>query len=249
MEASGRPWRGSRPRALLAQILMSKEERAEAVELLHQAMEEYLAAAEEFLRLADIVAAWEDRAVHTLVATDAATTLAMADRWDAAGTAYERAVASHAEAPNPSLIVHMMCEFARLTMASQGADGVDTALDHLTQADAIRGAVPEGTEDFVPWYESGTVHYRRAVVLAEAERYPEALTEAEAAIAANDEGGEHGEGSRAEAVRIAALIEGKGLGRFKEAIARLTTAAARCRKADLPEAARLDALRQDYLTR
>ncbi|WP_329112333.1 hypothetical protein [Streptomyces sp. NBC_01353] len=55
---------------------------------------------------------------------------------------------------------------------------------------------------------------------------------------------------RAEAVRIAALIEGKGLGRFKEAIARLTIAAARCRKADLPEAAQiLDAMRQDYLTR
>ncbi|MFB7368981.1 hypothetical protein ACFC0D_03960 [Streptomyces sp. NPDC056222] len=359
VEASGRPWRGSRPRALLAQILMSKEEPAEAVKLLHQAisdavrhddtefplaptyallghasthlgdfgaavrhlseaaarfdqdgdhneatdtriqladvlarsgrqadavavlesvlsdeaassldervlaqarlslarglreLEEYLAAAEEFLRLADIVAAWkEERAVHTLVAADAATALAMADRWDAAGTAYERAVASHAEAPNPSLIVHMMCEFARLTMLSQGDDGLDTALDHLTQADAIRGAVPEGTENFVPWYESGTVHYRRALVLAEAERHPEALVEAEAAIAANEEGGEAGEVPRAEAVRIAALIEGKGLGRFKEAIARLTTAAARCRKADLPEAAQiLDALRQDYLTR
>ncbi|MFD9034158.1 hypothetical protein ACFVZW_23890 [Streptomyces sp. NPDC059567] len=359
VEASGRHWRGSRPRALLAQILMAQEEPAEAVELLHQAISdavryddtefplaptyallghasthlgdfgaavrhlseaaarfdqkgehndatdtrlqladvlagsgqqadavavlesvlsdeaacsldervlaqarlalarglrelaEYLPAAEEFLRLADIVAAWEeDRAVHTLVAADAATTLAMADRWEAAGTAYERAVVAHAEAPNPSSIVHMMREFARLTMLSQGADGVDTALDHLARADAIRGAVPEDCEDFVHWCESGTVHYRRAVVLAEAERYPEALTEAEAAIAANDEGGEHGEGPRAEAVRIAALIEGKGLGRFKEAIARLTTAAARCRKADLPEAAQiLDALRQDYLTR
>lgn len=44
--------------------------------------------------------------------------------------------------------------------------------------------------------------------------------------------------------------EGSSLGRFKEAIVRLTTAAARCRKANLPEAAQiLDALRQDYLTR
>ncbi|MFB7466103.1 hypothetical protein ACFCZ1_21820 [Streptomyces sp. NPDC056224] len=359
VDASGRPWRGTRLRALLAQILLSKDEPAEAVELLHQALadavryddtefalaptyallghaashlgdyggavrhlseaaarfdqdgahneatdirlqladvlarsgqqadavavlesvlsdemassldermiaqarltlarglrelEECLPAAEEFLRLADTVAAWEDdRAVHTLVAAEAAITLAMADRWDAADTAYERAAASHAEAPNPSLIMHMMCEFARLTMLSRGADGLDAALDHLTRADAIGAAVPEETEGFVPWYGRGTVHYRRARVLAEAERFPEAMAEAEAAIAAHEQGGEHGEVPRAEAVRIAALIEGSSLGRFKEAIARLTTAAARCRKANLPEAAQiLDALRQDYLRR
>ncbi|MEU9862439.1 hypothetical protein AB0D99_16370 [Streptomyces sp. NPDC047971] len=359
VEASGRPWRGSRPRALLAQILMSKEQPAEAVELLHQAisdavrhddtdfplaptyallghasthlgdlgaavrhlseaatrfdqkgeendaadiriqladvlarsgqqadavavlesvladeaassldervraqarlvlarglreLEEYLPAAEEFLRLADAVATWEeDRAVHTMVAADAATTLAMADRWDAADAAYERALASHAEAPHPSLIIRMMCEFARLTFLSQGADGLDKALGHLTRADGIRDAVPEDTENFAPWYESGTVHYRRALVLAEADRHEEALKEAEASIAANEEGGEDGEVPRAEAVRIAALIEGQCLGRFKEAIARLTTAAARCRKADLPEAAQiLDAMRKDYLSR
>ncbi|GGT85310.1 tetratricopeptide repeat protein [Streptomyces lateritius] len=360
VEDSGRPWRGSRPRALLAQILLAKEEPAEAVELLHQAiadavryddtdfqlaptygllghaasrlgdhggavrhlseaaarfdqdgayneatdmrlqladvlartgqradavavlesvlsdeaasalderllaqarltlarglreLEEYLPAAEEFLRLADTVAGWEedDRAVHTLVAAEAATALAMADRWDAAGTAYARAVASHAEAPNPSLIINMMCEFARLTMLSQGSEGLDTALGHLAQADEVRAAVPEGTENFVPWYESGTVHYRRARVLAEAERFPEALREAETAIAAHEQGDEHGEVPRAEAVRIAALIEGNGLGLFKEAVVRLTAAAARCRKAELPEAAEiLNALRQDYLAR
>ncbi|WOX20097.1 hypothetical protein [Streptomyces solicathayae] len=359
IEASERPWRGSRPRALLAQILIPNQGHAEATELLHRAiadavryddadfpmaptyallghaashlgdfagavrhlsegaarydqeeahneaadlrlqladvlartgqqadavavlesvlsdeaagslherlaaqarltlarglreLEEYLASAEEFLRLADTVAAWEeDREIHTLVAVESATTLAMADRWDAAGTAYERALAAHAEAPNPGLITQMMCEFARLTMLSRGPDGLETALDHLKQADAVRAAVPEGTEDFVPWYESGSVHYRRARVLAEAERFPEALAEAEAAIAAHEQGGEQGEMPRAEAVRIAALIEGNGLGRFKEAIARLTTAAARCRKADLSEAAQiLDALRQDYMAR
>ncbi|MGW7433524.1 hypothetical protein ACWGIN_28785 [Streptomyces sp. NPDC054861] len=359
IEASDRPWRGSRPRALLAQILMSRNEPAEAAELLHRSLadavryddtefplaptygllghaashlgdaggavrhlseaaarfdqagaheeatdmrlqladvlartgqqadavavlesvladeasaglderllaqtrltlarglrelEEYLPAAEEFLRLADTVAGWQDDGViHTLVAAEAATALAMADRWDAAGTAYDRAVASHAEAPNAPLITQMMCEFARLTMLSRGADGLDAALDHLKQADAVRAAVPEDTEGFVPWYESGSVHYRRARVLAEAERFPEALAEAEAAIAAHEQGGEQGEVPRAEAVRIAALIEGNGLGRLKEAIARLTTAAARCRKAELPEAADiLNALRQDYLNR
>ncbi|MFD9409724.1 hypothetical protein ACFWBN_22285 [Streptomyces sp. NPDC059989] len=361
VDASGRPWRGSRPRALLAQLMLGKGEPAEAVELLHRALAdaaryddtdfavapsyallghaasrlddlngavrhlseaaarfdqdgahdeatdvrlqladvlarggrqadavavlesvlagehgasgderalaqarltlarglrelgEYLPAAEEFLRLADAVAGWEDdddRQVLTLVAAEASTALAMADRWDAAATAYERAVAAHAEAPNPPLIIHMMCEFARLTLQARGPEGLDTALDHLTQADALLAAVPQDTEDFAVWYERGNVHYRRARVLAEAERFEQALAEAEAAVAAHEEGGEQGEVPRAEAVRIAALIEGNGLARFKEAVARLTAAAARCRAADLPEAARiLDALREDYTKR
>ncbi|MGP3683545.1 tetratricopeptide repeat protein [Streptomyces sp. IBSNAI002] len=359
VDGSGRPWRGSRLRAMLAQILLRKDEPAEAAELLHRAVSdaaryddtdfalaptyallghaathlgdsggavrhlseaaarfdqdgahdqaadarlqladvlarsgqqadavavlesvlsdeaapaldervlaqarltlgrglrelgEFLPAAEEFLRLADTVAGWEDdRAVHTLVAGEAATALAMADRWDATGTAYERAVSSHAEAPNPGLIVHMMCEFARLTLESRGAEGLDTALEHLVRADGVRAAVPEETEDFAPWHAAGSVHYRRARVLAAADRFPEALTEAEAAVAAHERGGEHGEVPRAEAVRIAALIEGNGLARFEAAVARLTAAAARCRAADLPEAAHvLDALRQDYLNR
>ncbi|MEV7523910.1 hypothetical protein [Streptomyces sp. NPDC091371] len=359
VDASGRPWRGSRPRALLAQVMLGKGEPAEAVELLHRALAdaaryddtdfavaptyallghaashlddtsgavrhlseaaarfdqdgahdqatdvrfqladvlaradrqadavavlesvlageatasgdervlaqgrltlarglrelgEYLPAAQEFLRLADTVAAWEeDRAVLTLVAAEAATALALADRWDAAATAYERAVAAHAEAPNPPLINHMMCEFARLTLQARGPEALDEALEHLTRADALLAAVPQDTDDFAVWYERGNVHYRRARVLAQAERFEQALAEAEAAIAANEEGGEQGEVPRAEAVRIAALIEGNGLARVREAVARLTTAAARCRAADLPEAAGiLDALREDYTKR
>lgn len=360
VDASDRPWRGSRPRAVLAQLMLGKGEPAEAAELLHRALAdaaryddtdfavaptyallghaashlddvngavrhlseaaarfdqdgaheeatdvrlqladvlaragrqadavavmesvlagdaaasgderalaqarltlarglrdlgEYLPAAEEFLRLADAVAAWEDddRRVLTLVAAEAAGALAMAQRWEAAATAYERAVAAHAEAPNPPLIIRMMCEFARLTLQARGPEGLDAALDHLTQADALLTAVPEDTDDFAVWYERGNVHYRRARVLAEAERFEQALAEAEAAVAAHEEGGEHGEVPRAEAVRIAALIEGNGLARFTEAVARLTTAAVRCRAADLPEAADiLDALREDYAKR
>ncbi|MFD6982729.1 hypothetical protein ACFWAX_18760 [Streptomyces sp. NPDC059956] len=359
VDASARPWRGTRPRALLAQFLLAKGEPEEAAELLHRALAdaaryddtdfalaptysllghaashlgdlggavrhlseaaalfdqdgdqaeatdvrlqladvlgrggrpedavavlesllgdetpapdnerafaqarlslgrglrelgEYLPAAEEFLRLADTVAAWEDdREVHTMVAAEAAVTLAMADRWDAAAAAYERAVASHAEAPNPSLLIHMMCQFARLTVSAREAEGLDAALEHLARADAVRAGVPQDAEDFAPWFERGTVHYRRACVLAEVERYEEALPEAEAAIAAHEEGGEHGEVPRAEAVRMAALIEGKGLGHFQGAVARLSTAAARCSQAGLTEAADiLEALRQDYLRR
>ncbi|KOV64070.1 hypothetical protein [Streptomyces sp. MMG1121] len=52
---------------------------------------------------------------------------------------------------------------------------------------------------------------------------------------------------RAEALRIAALIEGRAPGGLDRAITRLTAAAARCREAGLLEPARiLDALRQDH---
>ncbi|MFE0336735.1 hypothetical protein [Streptomyces sp. NPDC058955] len=221
-------------------------------------LEEYLPAAEELLRLADTVAGWpeEDRAVLTLVAAEAATTLALADRWDAADTAYARAVAAHAEAPNPPIVCLMMREFARLTMqgrdteGTEETEGVDAALEHLTRADAVLDALPPGEEGFAVWYERGEIHYRRARVLAEAGRFEEALPEAEAAIATHEGGGEEGELARAEAVRVAALIEGNGLERTHEAIARLTTTAARCRNSGHPEAAQvLDALRQEFLSR
>ncbi|MFG2899731.1 hypothetical protein ACGFZH_21940 [Streptomyces zaomyceticus] len=216
-----------------------------------RALDEFLPAAEEFLRLADTVAGWEDDGrIRTLVAADAATTLAMAGRWDAAATAYGRAVAAHAEAPNPALIIDMMREFARLTMSARDAEGLDAALRHLAEADAVMASVPADLEGFHLWYEEGEVHYRRARCLADADRFAEALAEAEAAVAAHEKGGPQGETARAESVRFAALVEGNGLGRFKEAAARLTTAAARCREAGLGEAADiLDSLRQDFLTR
>ncbi|MFF0275579.1 hypothetical protein [Streptomyces sp. NPDC004330] len=360
VETSGRPWRGSRLRALLAQILLAKSEPEEAAELLHRAITdavrydekdfpmaptyallghaathrgdsggavrhlseaaarfdqdgafddaaqarlqlvdvlagsgrqadavavlesvlsdeaaaslderlvaqarlmlarglrelgEYLPSAEEFLRLAEAVSGWEgdDGPIRTLVAAEAATTLAMADRWEAAEAAYGRAVAAHAEAPNPGLILHMMREFARLTMLAREAEGLDAALGHLTEAEELLAAVPGDAEHFHAWYEQGEIHYRRARVLAEAERFPEALDEAEAAIATHERGGPQGEIPRAESVRFAALVEGNGLGRFTEAVARLTTASARCREADLTDAADiLDAMRQDFLKR
>ncbi|MFJ6940494.1 hypothetical protein [Streptomyces sp. NPDC101132] len=213
-----------------------------------RALDEHLPAAEEFLRLADVVAAWkeDDGTTRTLVASEAAVALAAADRWDAAGTAYERAVASHADAPHPAHITEMMTEFARLTMAARGTDGLDAALDHLGQADAVIAAVPEDVP-FVHWYETGAVAYRRAQVLAAAERFPEALVAAEAAIASYEEGGEQGERPRAEAVRVAALVEGNGLGRYDDAMTRLAAAAARCRAAGHGDASRiLESLRESY---
>ncbi|MER7760395.1 hypothetical protein [Streptomyces sp. NPDC097619] len=214
-----------------------------------RALDEHLPAAEEFLRLAEVVATWpEDREIHTLVAAEAAVALAEAGHRDAADTAYRRAVAAHAEGPNPSPVARMMCEFARVAMATDGAEGIDAALAHLDRCEALIAAVTD-EESLVRWHERGAVAYRRARVLSQAERFPEALTAAEAAIAAHTEGGEDGEVPRAEALRIAALVEGNGLGRYDAAMARLAAGADRCRAIGLTGAADiLDALREDFRT-
>ncbi|MET8295228.1 tetratricopeptide repeat protein [Streptomyces sp. NPDC005180] len=214
-------------------------------------LEEHLAAAEEFLRLADSAADWggEGEAVLTSVASEAAVALAAADRWDAARAAYDRALAAHAQAPSPAVITQMMREFARLNQAARGAEGVEVSLAHLADADAVRAAVPEGAEDFTPWFEEGSIRYRRALVLADAGRFTEALAEAEASVAAHEGGGEHGEEARAEAVRVAALIEANGLDRTGPAAQRLAAGAARCEQRGLPEAARvLEQLREEVLS-
>ncbi|MEU2594734.1 hypothetical protein ABZ649_21345 [Streptomyces albidoflavus] len=212
-----------------------------------RALDEHLPAAEEFLRLADTVAGWEDGAqTLTLVAAEAATSLALAGRWEAARTAYDRAFAAHAEAPNPPMLLETACEFARLTMDAHGAEAAEEALRRLADADALYAAVPEDDEDFVHWFARGSIHYRRARVLAQADRFVEALPEAEAAVAAFADGGPDGEERRAEAVRIAALVESHGLGRTQAAVARLDEAAARCERAGLSEAAQiLTSVRED----
>lgn len=200
-----------------------------------RALDEHLPAAEEFLRLADTVAGWEDGAqTLTLVAAEAATSLALAGRWEAARTAYDRAFAAHAEAPNPPMLLETACEFARLTMDAHGAEAAEEALRRLADADALYAAVPKDDEDFVHWFARGSIHYRRARVLAQADRFAEALPEAEAAVAAFADGGPDGEERRAEAVRIAALVESHGLGRTQAAVARLDEAAARCERAACP---------------
>ncbi|MEY6569728.1 hypothetical protein AB8B12_33365, partial [Streptomyces sp. PGLac3x] len=68
---------------------------------------------------------------------------------------------------------------------------------------------------------------------------PGPLPAAAAAVAAFADGGTDGEERRAEAVRIAALIESHGLGRTQAAVARLDEAAARCARAGLSAAAQL----------
>jgi tetratricopeptide (TPR) repeat protein len=213
-------------------------------------LEEHQASAEQFLRLADTVAAWEEQDTHTMVASQAAVALARADRWDAARAAYERALISHRKSPQASLIAEMMREFAAVTMASEGSDGLEAALGHLAEADELRAAVPEDAEDFVHWYQAGATCYRRARALSTAERFAEALAEMERAVSAYEEGGSQGEIPRAEAVRVAALIEANGLKSPQAATARLDAAVSRCETAGLKQAAKtLQDLRDEFASR
>lgn len=215
-------------------------------------LEEHQASAEQFVQLAETVAAWEDRTTYTLVTAESAIALARADRWDAARAAYESALLAHRDTRLPGqagLICEMAREFAALTMAAEGPDGIETALARLAEADEIRDAAAEDAEDLVHWYEAGATAYQRARALAAAERFPEALAEMERAITAYEEGGEEGETPRAEATRVAALIEANGLNSPQAAISRLDTAITRCEKAGIQHAAQiLSALRTDFAT-
>ncbi|MFC8078772.1 tetratricopeptide repeat protein [Streptomyces sp. NPDC057307] len=222
-------------------------------------LEEHQASAEQFVRLTEATASWDDQVTHMLITAESAVALARADRWDAANAAYERALRAYRDATNGTdagqtagqagLIAEMTREFAALTMASEGSDGIDAALAHLAEADRIRTAVAKDAEDFVHWYETGATSYQRARALAAAERFSEALAETERAIAAYDEGGEQGEAPRAEAIRVAALIEANGLNSPRAAMTRLAAAITRCEAAGLDHAAKiLTTLRTDLAT-
>ncbi|MFD7901292.1 hypothetical protein ACFV4G_03520 [Kitasatospora sp. NPDC059747] len=203
------------------------------------ALEEYRDAAEEYLRLADAVAGWEDRSTHTMVACEASLALAHADRWEAADAARERALAAHAEAPQWDQMAGTLRDFAKLVMRARGGEGLETALARLAEADAVGAAAECAGASYNSWFLRGGSHYERARCLAIAGRHEEALAEAERAIPVYEEGGEEAESPRAEAVRMAALIEGTDLGRTRAAVARLTAAADRCRRVGLPEAAEI----------
>lgn len=206
---------------------------------------EHRASAEEFVRLADSVAGWEDQETHTMVAAQTAVALARADRLEEADACYERAVASHRRAANPVPVLAMMREFAGLAVDRDGPEGLDAALGHLRAADELCAGVPE--ESGLPhWFQRGSTHYERARLLARVEHFADALAEAERAMSAHAEGGPDGEEPRAESLRFAALVEAHGLAEPQQAVARLAGGVRRCEEAGLPEAAKiLAALRDD----
>ncbi|MFJ6769392.1 tetratricopeptide repeat protein [Kitasatospora sp. NPDC091257] len=200
-------------------------------------LEEHRDAAEEYLRLADLVAGWEDQETHTMVACEATLALARAERPDAAEAALARAREAHGKAPQVDQLASTLRELARMTMREKGAEGLAAALALLAEADAVGEAAEQGGEEYNSWYLRGGSHYERARSLAVAGRYEEALAEAERAVPEYEAGGERAESPRAESVRLAALIEGSDLGRTEAAVDRLTAGIARCEAAGLSEAA------------
>ncbi|WP_030391684.1 hypothetical protein [Kitasatospora purpeofusca] len=203
-------------------------------------LDEYRDAAEEYLRLATLLEGWtEDLHLRTMVAAEAAVALALADRWEAAHAARSRALAAQEQWPQTGPVSAMLRQFARLVVQREGADGLEQALARLAEADAVRERAERVEPDADAWYLRASVHYERARAYAVADRYEEALTEADLAITAYEAGGERAETPRAEAVRLAALIEGTDLGRTSAARARLAAAVERCRKYGLEEAAEI----------
>ncbi|MER7845111.1 hypothetical protein ABTZ03_14340 [Kitasatospora sp. NPDC096077] len=205
-------------------------------------LEEYRDAAEEYLRLADLVADWEDQQTHTMVACEATLALARAGRRDAAEAALGRAREAHGKAPQIDQLAATLRELAQLTMRAEGAEGLDASLALLAEADAVGEAADRAGQEYDGWYLRGGSHYERARCLAIADRHEQALTEAERAIAeygrrAEQAGSARAGSLRAEAVRLAALIEGGDLGRPRAAVQRLTAGIAHCEAAGLGEAA------------
>ncbi|GAA1183164.1 hypothetical protein GCM10009664_56530 [Kitasatospora gansuensis] len=199
---------------------------------------EHRPAAEEYLGLADAVAGWEDQDTHTMVAGEATVALAEAGLWEAAGTALERTLASHRTAPRTEQVLAVLREFARLTVAAQGPDGLPVALERLAEAERVREQAGQDGEELPFWQLDAALHYERARVNAMADQGEPALAAAELAIAGYQAGGPDGEPPRAEAVRLAALVEGRTLGRTDAARARLAAGIQRCQQAGLTEEAR-----------
>ncbi|GAA1073452.1 hypothetical protein [Kitasatospora arboriphila] len=201
-------------------------------------LEEYREAAEHYLLLADEAAGWEDgQDIHTMVACEATVALAEAGRWEAADTARTRALAAHAVAPRADQVCGMLQQLARLTVQARGEDGLDEALARLDEADEVVAGAEADGHPVTSWYQRGLGHYERARCYAFTDRAEEGLAAAEAAVAAHEAGGADGEEPRAEALRMAALIEGRSLGRTDAARARLAEGVRRCERAGLTEAA------------
>ncbi|QMU71106.1 hypothetical protein [Streptacidiphilus sp. P02-A3a] len=217
-------------------------------------LKEFRDAAEEYLRLADTVAGWADQDTHTMVASEATVALAEAGSWEAADAARERTLASHARAPRTEQVAAMLRELARLTTVARGADGLESALARLTEARAVldRAATPGDQAPGHPVglaFQAAGLHYERACCYARAERPEEALAAAELAIAGYEAGGPQLEGPRAEAVRVASVLEGRALGRPDAARARLAPAIRRCEQAGLGDAAKILVELRDSLPR
>ncbi|MFC5909007.1 hypothetical protein [Streptacidiphilus monticola] len=200
---------------------------------------EHRAAAAEFLQLADAVSRWPDKAPLTSAAAGAAGALALAGNWDGARAALDRALASNAEAPDLPDLTDTLRTLAVEAVDARGNDAVTEALGYLDRADALREEFAEAARaQFVSvevdeaqcWYTRGRVHAATGEPAA-------ALDAFEQAVAVYERAGYSDAPPRFEALRMAALVEGRGLDRADAARARLDKAAAEADAAELPDAA------------
>ena len=206
------------------------------------AREEYRAAAETFVWLADFTADWPQPHVQTLACAKLAAALFSAGMWAQADQAAERTLESHATGPNPAEVCRMLRIGADASYQGRGAQGTEAALALLRQADEVNEAATEQGESgnhYHRWPERAQNALLRATVLASAEpaRNEEALAAAESSAIAWREGATATIDQEAEAVRIAAIVEGARLGRKQAATDRLTQMIARCRDANRQQAA------------
>ncbi|RAG83871.1 hypothetical protein DN069_19900 [Streptacidiphilus pinicola] len=204
-----------------------------------EALDEHRDAAEEFLRLADAVADWEDQDVHTMAACEATVALGEAGLPDAARAALERALASHAVAPRPDQMAATLREFARQRMEADGADALEEALARIAESERVGADAVAAGHDVNPWFVTGSAHYERGRAYAEAQRPEEALAAFEESIALYAAVGREAEEPRAESLRLAAIVEAGPLGRRDAALQRLTAGITRCEQAGLPQAAKI----------
>ena len=196
-------------------------------------------AAKEFLRLADAVSRWSEKGPLTSAAAGAAGALAQAGNWEGARAALERALASNAEAPCLPDLTDALRTLAVEAVEARGAEAAEEALGYLDRADRLREEFPDvAGEQFISvdvdkaqcWYTRGQVHLA-------ADRPEEALAAFERAIADYDQAGWAEAPARFEAVRMAALVEGRALDRAAAAGERLDKAAAEAHAAGLSGAA------------
>ena len=185
-------------------------------------------AAREYLLLADAVGRWSDGLALTSAAAGAAGALAAAGNWEGARAALERALTANAAAPCLPALTEALRSLAVEAVESRGAAAAEEALGYLDRADRLREEFPDAAaEQFVSAVvDMAQCSVTRGQVHAHAGRAEEALAAFDLAITAYDREGHATALPRFEAVRMAALMEGRNLGRVPAARERLAKAAA-----------------------